>query len=89
MSTIVLVAFEVYADDMEDAQEQLMNKLLPTAPFPRRYTEWLDSWWIAMDERYDRSDLESAVFIPHGISQKDARDVLCHTSHARLEGWGS
>ena len=87
MSTIVLVAFEVCADDMEDAQQQLMNKLLPNAPFPREYTEWLDSWWIAMDERYDRSDLESAVFIPHGISQKDARDVLRHASDARMEDW--
>ena len=76
MTTIVLVAFEVLADGMEEAQQQLMNKLLPNSPFPREYTEWLDSWWIAMDERYDRSDLESAVFVPNGISQKYARDVL-------------
>lgn len=80
MSTIVLVAFEVYADDMEDAQEQLMNKLLPTAPFPRRYTGWLDSWWIAMDERYDDSDLESAVFVPSYMTQVQARDVLNNTT---------
>ena len=80
MSTIVLVAFEVYADDMEDAQQQLMNKLLPNAPFPRRYTGWLDSWWIAMDERYDDSDLESAVFVPSYMTQVQARDVLNNTT---------
>lgn len=80
MSTIVLVAFEVCADDMEDAQQQLMDKLLPNAPFSREYTEWLDSWWIAMDERYDRSDLESAVFVPSYMTQVQARDVLNNTT---------
>ena len=80
MNTIVLVAFEVCADDMEDAQRQLMDKLLPTAPFPRRYTEWLDSWWIAMDERYDRSDLESAVFVPSYMTQVQARGFLNNTT---------
>lgn len=80
MSTIVLVAFEVCADDMEDAQRQLMDKLLPNAPFPREYTEWLDSWWIAMDERYDRSDLESAVFIPSYMTQVQARGFLNNTT---------
>ena len=80
MSTVVLVAFEVCADDMEDAQQQLMDKLLPNAPFPREYTEWLDSWWIAMDERYDRSDLESAVFIPSYMTQVQARGFLNNTT---------
>ena len=80
MSTVVLVAFEVCADDMEDAQQQLMDKLLPNAPFPREYTEWLDSWWIAMDERYDRSDLESAVFVPFYMTQVQARGFLNNTT---------
>ena len=76
MSFVVLVAFEVDADDMEHAQQQLMNKLLPIAPFPRNVSNWLECWWIAEDERYDRSDLDSAVFVPPGTSQEQARDVL-------------
>lgn len=77
MSIVVLVAFEVHADSMEHAQRQLMEKLLPNAPFTENH-EWLDCWWIAEDERYDRSDLDSAVFVPPGISQTDAHSVLRH-----------
>lgn len=33
-------------------------------------------WWIAEDDRRDRSDNESAVFVPHHLRTKAARSIL-------------
>lgn len=76
MAHVVLVAFEVRADSEQHAQQQLMDKLLPNAPFTTSTSDWLECWWIAEDERYDRSDLNSAVFVPEYLTQVQARDLL-------------
>lgn len=34
------------------------------------------SWWIAEDDRSDRSDCDSAVFVPNGMTQAEAKAVL-------------
>lgn len=55
----ILVAITVNAATMQEAQEHLMRLL------PRPSTNAVDCWWIAMDERYDRSDCDSAEFVPY------------------------
>lgn len=66
---VILVAFTVIADDFEAAQRDLMDVLpQPQAPWNRGLT----SWWIAEDERYDRSDNDSAVFVPMGTQSDRA-----------------
>lgn len=72
---VVLVAFGVEADTMEEAQEHLMQFLIPTLASNNPNSN-VEEWWIAEDERYDRSDNEAAVFIPLGITQLRAREIL-------------
>lgn len=58
---IVLVAFHMVGPEtMKDAQLKLM-KLLPDE---RDTDNELESWWVAMDERYQASDNDSAEFVP-------------------------
>lgn len=72
-SRVILVAYEVNAPTMKDAQETLM-RYLPTPPHEVSNGE-IECWWIAEDERYDRSDNDSAVFVPMG-QQLEIRDHL-------------
>lgn len=71
---VILVAFNVEGDTMKEAQERLMDVL----PRVKHYDmdSHLEEWWIAEDERYDRSDSESAVFVPEGLSKDHARHLL-------------
>lgn len=71
---VVVVAFGVEADTMKDAQEALMEKLVPLLQ-SRDANSQITEWWIAEDERYDGSDLDSAVFVPMG-TQPEAVAVL-------------
>ena len=66
---VILVAFTVEADSMEEAQANLMSSL-PTPGYSN-----IEEWWIAEDERYDRSDNDSAIFVPMG-TQKVAHAIL-------------
>lgn len=59
----ILVAFTVDAPTWAQAQRLLIDRL--PSPGSAGY-EAIDSWWIAEDERYDRSDNDSAVFVPLG-----------------------
>ena len=77
----VIVAFVVQAGNFEQAQEQLMDHILPTEEGDARTWEraGLDQWWMAEDERYDGSGVggpDSAVFVPKGMSQREARRLL-------------
>ena len=77
----VLIGFVVQAENMEQAQQQLMDHILPTETGDARTWDQagLDQWWMAMDERYDGSGgggPESAVFVPEGMSQREARRRL-------------
>jgi len=67
---VVLVAFDVYGDSPQHAQEVVMRQLGNV-----RDTGEVDSWWIAEDNRVDRSDCDSAVFVRPG-RQRQARDLL-------------
>lgn len=54
---IVLVAFGIEASNMKNAQVELMNDLnMGDAP-------QASQWWIAMDDRYDGSDNDTAIFV--------------------------
>jgi hypothetical protein len=64
---VILVAFHMSADTMQQAQ----IKLMPNLPVPGEDIG-LEEWWIAEDERYDGSDNDSAVFVP-GSGQKFER----------------
>lgn len=68
---VVLVAFKIDEDNMRHAQELLMMLL----PNPTSYNSVIGSWWIAEDERYDKSDKDSAVFVNPGCQEK-ARKML-------------
>ena len=77
----VIVGFVVEAGNFEQAQEQLMDHILPTEEGDARTWEraGLDQWWMAEDERYDGSGVggpDSAVFVPKGMSQREARRLL-------------
>jgi len=62
VSDIILVAFEVPDHDPRPfVQGMLAGSIMPVLKMPG-----FDSWWIAEDERYDRSDNDSAVFVPMG-----------------------
>lgn len=79
---IILVAFDVAASDRETAERVLTDLLFgvredkPTGNRP-----YVDSWWVAEDDRHDGSDNHSAVFVPLG-SQHQAEGILA----ANLEG---
>jgi DNA/RNA endonuclease G (NUC1) len=89
MTHTILVAFEVNADSFEDAQAVLAEQVLPCAANVNgitldRIRKWsedrnIECWWTAEDERYDGSDCDSAVFVPHQrqvLKQDDAAEVL-------------
>lgn len=62
---LILVAFAVEAGSMREAQEQLMSQLPNCREFPG--VAGIDSWYIAMPERYDgtaEDDGWSAEFVP-------------------------
>lgn len=58
---VILVAFQVSGQDsMQAAQQYLFDHVLPDV----RNHDHLECWWVAMDERWDGSDCESAMFVP-------------------------
>lgn len=66
----ILVAFVVEDVDREAAERHL-HELLPEVDGENG----LDCWWVAEDERYDRSDCDSAVFCGPGNQQR-ARSLI-------------
>lgn len=74
----LLVAFDVFGPSAEVVHDWLQLRM-PAAD--RLYSDpegnriRLDSWWVANDERFDRSDCDSAVFVEKG-KQVEARNYL-------------
>lgn len=66
----ILVAVVVQGTDRESAERHLHDLL----PRPGEDND-IDCWWIAEDERYDRSDCDSAVFCGVG-NQRKARSLI-------------
>ena len=64
----ILVAFCITGAEREQA-ERLLHDRLPKGDAPLTSDDdgpYLDSWWVAEDTRYDRSDCDSAIFVPKG-----------------------
>lgn len=80
---VILVAFHLTAPDRVTAEEELLQHL----PQPGDLSGGVDGmgfatdvvrieeWWVAEDDRRDRSDNDSAVFVHPGAQQK-AHDTL-------------
>jgi hypothetical protein len=64
---IVLVAFQVKSGSQMHAQQILMRELQDLDLVQDTESAGVVCWWIAMDERYDRSDNDSAVFVHMGM----------------------
>lgn len=72
---VLMVAFDVTGKDPEHVHEWLHDQMPEGDAFHGGGEIYLDSWWVANDERFDRSDCDSAVFCAKG-KQKEARQVL-------------
>lgn len=76
---VIMVAFDVSGPDAKTAHEWLTTNL-PKADYTHHVVNGevhLDSWWVANDQRFDRSDQDSAVFVRRG-KQAEARKLLRH-----------
>lgn len=69
----ILVAFTVEGASRQQAHENLMERL-PRDPLALNNP--IIEWWVAEDERYDKSDNESAIFIPRAFSQEQAYSIV-------------
>lgn len=85
---VILVAFTVFGDTRETA-EAALTQAIAIKHLRERVTvvdiegdyPAVDSWWVAEDDRRDRSDNDSAVFVPLG-RQSEAVSILA----ANLDG---
>lgn len=74
-----LVGISVGPENSREAAERSLHTMLPSPNDPRGDlgpAGWVDEWWIAEDTRYDRSDNDSAIFIPDNVTQPEARAVV-------------
>ena len=74
----VLIAFCVLGAESEEAAQNLLFDRMPSGDAPLTSDPdgvQLDSWWVAEDTRFDRSDCDSAVFVNPG-KQAEARALL-------------
>lgn len=73
---VLLVAFDVSGQNKRDVHRWLHAQMpKPSLSYDPRETAFLDSWWIANDDRFDGSDCDSAVFVTKG-NQEQARITL-------------
>lgn len=72
---VIMVAFDLEGSNIEDVHNWLMDQMPETGTHGDAGEIYLDSWWVANDERFDRSDCDSAVFVTKG-AQVEARELL-------------
>lgn len=72
---VLMVAFDVKGVSPEDVHEWLMDQMPEPGIHGDAGEIEFDSWWVANDQRFDRSDCDSAVFCAMG-AQNEARKVL-------------
>ena len=65
----ILVAFTVEAPTRGQAHDELMQ-YMPLVDYSP-----ITSWWVAEDDRQDRSDNDSAVFVRPGTQQEAVRQL--------------
>lgn len=78
MEHVIITAIVVDDDESGYNRQQVEEWLHARLPATGRRGDeslFIDSWWIAEDSRYDRSDNDSAVFCIPG-KQIEARDAL-------------
>lgn len=73
----------VVAESHEKLVQTLVSAELTNADL---YTDPVDSWWVAEDDRTDRSDNDSAIFVPRG-SQGDFAEAVRQLIDARTDEW--
>lgn len=75
---VLMVAFDLKGRSARDVHEWLQS-VMPGGDSTYKSLNHgdihLDSWWVANDERFDRSDCDSAVFVSKG-NQRVARQLL-------------
>jgi len=74
MEHVFLTAVTVEGPIREVA-EKYLHTVLPKPAELERSGYYVESWWIAEDDRRDRSDNDSAVFVPMG-HQAEANERL-------------
>lgn len=67
---VIMIAFDITGISAYEAHDNLIGLM----PDPDDLT-WMDSFWVANDERFDGSDQDSAVFVRKGC-QEEARKLL-------------
>lgn len=73
---VLLVAFDVRGKTALEVHNWLESQMPYADTFYGENEDiYVDSWWVANDERFDGSDTASAVFVPKG-DQEAAREVL-------------
>lgn len=61
--------------------ELRLHEMLPNSG-ERQDGALLEDWWVAEDDRQDRSDCDSAVFVPKGM-QTHCRQVMVHQGYGQ------
>lgn len=61
---VILVAFVVHGDSREQAEALMTERLDGVID-----DDTVNSWWVAEDDRKDRSDCDSAVFVWPGAQR--------------------
>lgn len=75
---VVIIAFEITDHTGHQSMHTIQSDLFDILPIPQPLSPGrvtLEGYWVAMDERYDDSDGESAVLVPKG-SEAEARTIL-------------
>jgi hypothetical protein len=67
-------------------EQDVHDFLLASTKGPNNEDAVVDSWWIAEDDRQDRSDCDSAIFVPRG-AQMDFASVRDQYIEAHSEEW--
>lgn len=68
------------------SQDDLMDFLVASPYGPSKEEAKVDSWWIAEDDRTDRSDNDSAIFVPRG-GQADFASLRDQYLEYHAEEW--
>lgn len=67
-------------------EKDVHDFLLASPKGPNSEDAVIDSWWIAEDDRQDRSDNDSAIFVPRG-AQMDFASLRDQYIEAHTQEW--